>query len=231
MDDLVLIFVFVGNDFLPHLPSLSIGENALGLLFNIYKRMLPDLGGYLTENGSIASLERLQKYLAQVASAENRILPMRWEHEIKQERRAQRHKRQVCRLFMEGKCTRGSRCRFMHPNQPKDLMPWDDPLIVGTDAEDDVATSVASDSAVSDGSGEGAAAVSAEDQKRKLDERQQEKAKQLYLTVLKKKIEDSWFVDAKDLPPDDVRLGHGEPDEWRQRYYLKRFNIDVSQKG
>ena len=81
VDDLVLIFVFVGNDFLPHLPSLSIGENALGLLFNIYKRMLPDMGGYLTENGCIASLSRLQEYLAQVALAETNILRMRVKHE------------------------------------------------------------------------------------------------------------------------------------------------------
>ena len=239
VDDLVLIFVFVGNDFLPHLPSLSIGENALGLLFQIYKRMLPDLGGYLTENGSIASLERLQKYLAQVALAENRIFPMRAKHERIQERRAQRHKSQPCRLFAMGKCTRGSRCRFMHPNQPKDLMPWDDPLVIGTDAATDGATPIAgaaascvagTDKVASDGSG-APVAVSAEDQKRELDEQQKEKAKQLYLTVLRKKIEDSAFVDTKDIPPDEVRLGEGEPEEWRQRYYLQRFEIDVSKIG
>ena len=103
VDDLVLIFVFVGNDFLPHLPSLSIGENALGLLFNIYKRMLPDLGGYLTENGCISSLERLQKYLAQVALAENEIFRMRVRHEATEAHRARRYKRQPSRKFAQEK--------------------------------------------------------------------------------------------------------------------------------
>ena len=44
IDDFVLLSVFVGNDFLPHLPDLHIHNNALEQLFVIYKQELPRLG-------------------------------------------------------------------------------------------------------------------------------------------------------------------------------------------
>lgn len=44
IDDFILLNIFVGNDFLPHLPGLHINEGALGRLFEIYKRILPVAG-------------------------------------------------------------------------------------------------------------------------------------------------------------------------------------------
>jgi 5'-3' exoribonuclease 1 len=44
IDDFVLIAVFVGNDFLPHLPNVHIRGNGLERLFEIYKQVLPSLG-------------------------------------------------------------------------------------------------------------------------------------------------------------------------------------------
>jgi 5'-3' exoribonuclease 1 len=44
IDDFILLAVFVGNDFLPHLPDLHIHENGLERLFDVYKKVLPDLG-------------------------------------------------------------------------------------------------------------------------------------------------------------------------------------------
>lgn len=44
IDDFILLAVFVGNDFLPHLPDLHIHENGLERLFDIYKKSLPTLG-------------------------------------------------------------------------------------------------------------------------------------------------------------------------------------------
>jgi len=44
IDDFVLLAVFVGNDFLPNLPDLHIHENGLERLFEVYKKVLLQLG-------------------------------------------------------------------------------------------------------------------------------------------------------------------------------------------
>lgn len=48
VDDFVFMCFLVGNDFLPHLPSLQIREGALDAILVIYKNLLPSLDGYLT---------------------------------------------------------------------------------------------------------------------------------------------------------------------------------------
>ena len=53
VDDFVFLGFLVGNDFLPHLPSLQIREGALDAILVIYKNLLPSLDGYLTKSGKI----------------------------------------------------------------------------------------------------------------------------------------------------------------------------------
>ena len=39
LDDLIFLLLFVGNDFVPSLPSVSIRSNSLHLLFQLYKSL------------------------------------------------------------------------------------------------------------------------------------------------------------------------------------------------
>ncbi|TFY75929.1 hypothetical protein EWM64_g8082 [Hericium alpestre] len=72
IDDFILLAVFVGNDFLPHLPDLHIHENGLEKLFDVYMKVLPSLGGYLNEGGLI-NTQRLQVILDEMADWEKEV--------------------------------------------------------------------------------------------------------------------------------------------------------------
>ncbi|KAF6755356.1 exonuclease II [Ephemerocybe angulata] len=72
IDDFILLAVFVGNDFLPNLPDLHIHENGLEKLFDVYKKVLPGLEGYINEGGVI-NPKRLQVVLDEMAQWERDI--------------------------------------------------------------------------------------------------------------------------------------------------------------
>lgn len=81
VDDIVFMCFFVGNDFLPHLPSLDIRDGALDYLFNVYRRLLPGLGGYLTDHGGVVNLDRVDVILAQVGGIEDYVFEMKHKNE------------------------------------------------------------------------------------------------------------------------------------------------------
>ena len=60
----------MGNDFLPHLPSLSIREGALDALVFIYKNLLPSMGGYLTKGSGELNLPNIDVFLNDLARLE-----------------------------------------------------------------------------------------------------------------------------------------------------------------
>lgn len=71
VDDFVFLTFLVGNDFLPHLPSLDISEHAFDRLFELYGNHFRNWAGtgYLTNKGQIDA-ERLQVCVLSLAIIE-----------------------------------------------------------------------------------------------------------------------------------------------------------------
>ncbi|KDD72803.1 XRN 5'-3' exonuclease, partial [Helicosporidium sp. ATCC 50920] len=69
IDDLILFCMLVGNDFLPPLPTLDIAEGSLDKLFELYKALLPEMGGYVSHGGHLHR-GRLELLLSRLAASE-----------------------------------------------------------------------------------------------------------------------------------------------------------------
>ena len=91
LDDWVFMCFFVGNDFLPHLPSLDIRENGIDTLIAIWRDNIPLMQGYLTKDGRV-DLERCQFILDGLAKQEDAIFRRRKETEDRKDANAKRRK-------------------------------------------------------------------------------------------------------------------------------------------
>lgn len=91
LDDWVFMCFFVGNDFLPHLPSLDIRENGIDTLIAIWRDNLPLMGGYVTKDGHV-DLERAQFILDGLAKQEDAIFRRRRQTEERRDANAKRRK-------------------------------------------------------------------------------------------------------------------------------------------
>ena len=91
LDDWVFMCFFVGNDFLPHLPSLDIRENGIDTLIAIWRDNIPSMGGYVTKDGHV-HLERAQYILDGLAKQEDAIFRRRRQTEERRDANAKRRK-------------------------------------------------------------------------------------------------------------------------------------------
>jgi len=98
LDDFVLLTALCGNDFIPHLPSLDIGEGALDKLMELYRRTLPTAGGWFSDRGIVA-FDRLDPLLVAMGEEEEGVMERR---DVMMEKHIRRKKRDAVdqkRLF------------------------------------------------------------------------------------------------------------------------------------
>ncbi|KAG8629244.1 hypothetical protein KVT40_003109 [Elsinoe batatas] len=91
LDDWVFMCFFVGNDFLPHFPSLEIRDEGIDLLTQIWRESFPVMGGYVTKDGNV-DLARTQIILDGLARREAGIFQKRKEVSDRKEAAAKRRK-------------------------------------------------------------------------------------------------------------------------------------------
>lgn len=95
IDDWIFLCFFVGNDFLPHLPSLDVRDNGIDILLGCWKRVVPKLKGYITCDGNL-NVQSVEKLMNALTYKESEIFRKRHEQE---KRREENDKRR--RVFQE----------------------------------------------------------------------------------------------------------------------------------
>ncbi|GMT27186.1 hypothetical protein PFISCL1PPCAC_18483 [Pristionchus fissidentatus] len=94
IDDWVFLCFFVGNDFLPHLPSLEIRENAIDRLIKLYKDMVWKINGYLTNSGDV-NMKGVQQIMVGLGTVEDEIFKRRQQNEERWKEREQAKKQRT----------------------------------------------------------------------------------------------------------------------------------------
>lgn len=72
IDDFVFMTFLIGNDFIPHLPTLLIGDSAFDIMFADYTELLQEnFSSYIVHEGSLESITKLENLLILIARHED----------------------------------------------------------------------------------------------------------------------------------------------------------------
>ncbi|GEQ70569.1 hypothetical protein JCM33374_g4247 [Metschnikowia sp. JCM 33374] len=82
IDDWVFMCFFVGNDFLPHMPALSVRDNGIDILVGCWKQVITKLRDYITCDGKL-NLEGVEQLLAVLSNKEGDIFKKRRENDLR----------------------------------------------------------------------------------------------------------------------------------------------------
>lgn len=93
IDDFIFLCFFVGNDFIPHVPSLKIREGAIDALLFIYKNEIVNLDYYITEGNGKINLKRAQKIIDRLGEVEESFLQAYSNNKKEMENRNKRNAR------------------------------------------------------------------------------------------------------------------------------------------
>ncbi|GFY63149.1 5'-3' exoribonuclease 2 [Trichonephila inaurata madagascariensis] len=206
IDDWVFMCFFVGNDFLPHLPSLEIREGAIDRLVELYKNAVRRTGGFVTNSGHV-DLSRVQLIMTNLGEVEDEIFKKRQESELAfQARMKYRNKRMKMNQDNRPAWTPGG--QFGPRSLSQSPSPVQNPRQEAYQMRMSSSSSNAS---------QGSAKQRLESMM--VPENNSDNSSEVL--GMKRKREES---ESEEEPEDDVKLWE---DGWKSRYYEVKFKVDA----
>lgn len=203
IDDWVFMCFFVGNDFLPHLPSLEIREGAIDRLVNLYKKTVYKTGGYLTKDGFV-NLSRVQLIMTDLGEVEDEIFKSRQQRELAFKQRNKEKKKRM--KLMNDKPA------WIPQGQFAPVPIGSSPAPVQNARQEAYHMRIQgmhSSSLKKDSNSPQSGGVSGNHSRSSTGE--------------KRKREDEGSDSSDEEPPDEVRLWE---EGWKERYYESKFDVD-----